>query len=274
MSETLTTETPADPQYGEPAVKSETTQPVPTSDVEPPDKEPDAKPETAPEPKAEEKVKPKSRDWREDRLRQQNARISHESRRADTAEQELATYKSNAEQPQQPQQPSQPTRQDFDRAVQAQAVEVAERTAFTNECNEVANQGAKEFGTKFQESLNTLWEATEGQDSNGLTKQAISLIEAAIETEKPAAVLFYLGQNPEEAIRIAAMKSEAKRGAAVARVAARLETAATAVKPVSKAPAPLEPVSGSARAEVGDMGPKDTAAWFKWREEGIKKSRA
>ena len=285
MSET---QSPAEPIYGEPITKSDTSTPNNLSGTPP---ETPATPEVPPAtpPAGDDKTKvdgkpddpkpetPKQRgDWRDDRLRQQNARIAAEARRADAAERRLAEIEAKAN-TQQPAQPAARTEaqspQDIEQMVQQRAEVVAHQRAFNAACNTVAEQGKKDF-PDFAPTLQTLWDATDGLDGQGnLTPRAVAVIEAALETEKPHAVLHYLGQNPEEAIRIAALPSDAKRGAAVAKVAATLAASAATPKPISRAPAPLEPVNGGARAEPGPQGPKDTADWIKWREEQVKAAK-
>ena len=285
MSDT-TTEVPVaapEPAYGDPVSKSEVGEPngLDGSAAAP---EPKAEPE--PKTEAEAKTpdvekKPRQEDWRETRLRQQNARISAEARRGDDLHRQLEELK--AQLPKTETQP--PAAADFERAVQERASQIdaqktaqAEQQAFAADCNTIAGQGSKEFGEDFLPTIKTLWEATDGTDANGnLTPRAVALIEAAMETEKPHAVLHYLGQNPDEAIRIASMKSDAKRGAAIAKMAATLTTkAANALaeterpRPVSRAPAPMEPVSGAARTDTGALGPKDIGAWMKWEADRVK----
>lgn len=265
-------DTAAEPQYGDPISKSESSAPNALGGEAAP--EPEAPAAEAPKPdeaKPEDKPAPK-KDWRDDRLRQQTARIAAEAKRADDLARRLEALEAKQPKPDPTEAPpaaAPRTEQDFQRAVQQEATRVAEQQAFVSECNKVAEAGTKEFND-FHPTLKTLWDATDGLDANGgMTPIAVALVEAAMETDKPHAVLYHLGQNPDEAIRIAAMKSDAKRGAALAKVAAAL-SAPPAPKPVSKAPAPIEPVSGAARAEVGPQGPKEIGAWMKWEEARVK----
>lgn len=276
MSESLTPpaeapDTATEPQYGDPISKSESSaanalggDPAPEPEAPAPDA---PKPE---DPKPEDK--PKKEDWREARIRQQTAKIAFEAKRNDDLSRRLEQLEAKQPKPDPTEAPpaaAPRTEQDFQRAVQQEATRVAEQQAFIGECNKVAQAGTKEF-PDFHDAVKTLWDATDGLDANGgMTPTAVALVEAAMETDKPHAVLYHLGQNPEEAIRIAAMKSDAKRGAALAKVAAAL-SAPPAPKPVSKAPAPIEPVSGAARAEVGPQGPKEISAWMKWESDRVK----
>lgn len=88
------------------------------------------------------------------------------------------------------------------------------------------------------------------------------MAEAITETDNPAAIAYYLGQNPEEAARIAAM-SPTGASRAIGRIEAKLESQAAPAaveqarqpetKTVTKAPPPVTTLSG-APAVVKDLG--------------------
>lgn len=264
-----------EPTYGEPIEKSEVSTPLTPGN--PPSELPETPPEPKPEPepaKAEPQPKPRE-DPRDQRIRQQNARIATEARRADALAKELSDLRQAATPPGDAPKPADQSRNqaDFDRAVQQRT----EQQAFVAECNKLADAGAKEFPDDFQATVGTMLTMIDGVDPQGVfSPAATGIIEAAMETDRAAAVLHHLGKNPAEAMRIAAL-TPAKMGAAVAKVAASLSAAAVeaaAPKPVSRAPAPIDPVAGNARAEAGALGPKDTGEWMKWRDAQIKASRA
>ncbi|WP_401733439.1 hypothetical protein [Stenotrophomonas muris] len=81
-----------------------------------------------------------------------------------------------------------------------------------------------------------------------------SMAQAITETDNPAAIAYYLGQNPEEAARIAAM-SPTGASRAIGRIEAKLESQAAPVavdtarqpetKTVTKAPPPVTTLSGA-----------------------------
>ena len=73
------------------------------------------------------------------------------------------------------------------------------------------------------------------------------LAEAAFETGSAPEVLHHLGQDTEEASRIAALPP-LKMAVEVAKLAGRLS--APKSTPISKAPAPVKPVNGSVKATV------------------------
>ena len=261
------------PQHGEPAVSSDVSRPMNPSPgaealqqdekIEPPKEEP----------KADDKSKPPREDPRDVRIRQQSAKLAYEAQAREKAEGEVQALRAKYE----PReggdgQPKPPSQAEIDRLVDQRAAAIAEQRHFDAECNKVAEAGMKEFADDFNPALATLWGMVDGLNANGsLNAKATTLIEAALEADKPAAVLYHLGKNPEEATRIAAL-SPAKMGAAVAKLSIVLEKAAATPKPVSKAPEPLEPVAGAARGETSLFTTKNTGDWIKLREQQLKAS--
>ncbi len=77
------------------------------------------------------------------------------------------------------------------------------------------------------------------------------VVEAIIETEAPTKVIYYLGKNLDEYARIKDLKPAAM-GAALEKISAKVSAPPPVVppKPQSKAPPPVKPITGSARAEV------------------------
>ena len=277
MSETQEAAAPAvveEARYGDPVAKSESNTAA-NPDSPPPDKpaEPAAKPANPAEPDLSKL--PFNEGSYQARIRQQSARLSESARREEGYERQIADYKARYEPPQDGQQPAQQprTQADYDRQVNEAADKLADERAFTKACNGIADAGAAEFKGDFVPTLDSLWDMTDGRDAKGmLTPRAVSLIEAAMETDKPAALLHHLGKTPADAVRIAAM-TPAKMGAAVANLSASLAAEAAAIKVTSKAPAPPETVSGSARSvrSLEDM-PMDE--YTKAREAQIKANKA
>ena len=261
MSESQTVLTEEAP-YGESVAKSETSSP--TQDVAPADAEPEAKP-AEPEAAKPDETKPELRreDARDARIRQQNAKIGTVSRERD----DLAARNAELERRLNPQPDPGPTpvktQADYDRDVQTGATKLAKENAFMADCNKIADAGNKEFADDFKPTLDSLWGVIGGVDAQGaLTPSAVTLIEAAQEADNPAAILHHLGKNLDEAARIAAL-SPTRMGAAVVKLSASLaakaaETAAAA-KAATKAPEPMESVTGGARASLslGEMGMAD-----------------
>ena len=236
-----------------------------------PDAAPDAAPEAAPEPEAK-PAEPKAEEpevalGKEHpftaRTRQLNAKIAAEARRADQAEARAAEYERRLNPPAEPAAAPVQTQADYNRDVQAGVEKEKIRQAFNDSCNKIAETGNAEFKADFMPTLASLWGVIGGSDGSGaFTPSAVALIEAAQEADNPAAALHYLGKNLDEAVRVSAL-SPTKMGAAMVKLSATLATKATeakaAAKAATKAPAPMEPVSGGARSSLalGDMGMAD-----------------
>lgn len=125
--------------------------------------------------------------------------------------------------------------QNFDEAVNARAAEIAAKKAFDDACNAVYNTGHQKHGQDFVEAIDNL-------NAAGLTQQ--SLVEAALATDAAPEVLFHLGQDLDEAARIAQLPP-IRMAAELTKLASRL-TAPAPKPPVSQAPAPITPIGGSA----------------------------
>lgn len=144
------------------------------------------------------------------------------------------------------------------------ATERAENQAreFAQKCNTVYDDGVKAYGDKFQAAVSNLNMA--GVMSQGDT----SFLEAALETENPAAVLAELGNNPDEAMRIAGL-TPIRRALEMDRLARKV-SAAPPPKPISQAPAPISPVLANTPKDDIDLYDEDadSAAWFaEWRRQ-------
>lgn len=120
--------------------------------------------------------------------------------------------------------------EEVERKVAERAAALASQNAFNSECNKIYEQGKKEFGD-FQKTVDAFGEI------GGLSAP---LVQAAIEAGDAHKVLHWLGSNLDEAERISNL-DPARMGAAVAKVATKLNKP----KQVSKAPAPIKPVSSS-----------------------------
>lgn len=103
-----------------------------------------------------------------------------------------------------------------------------------------------------------------------------AMAEVMVGSEHGADIAYYLGQNPAEAKRIAAL-SPAKAGAALARIEASLDlepaksAGGSAAEPktkanTTKAPAPPKVVTGTGGAADPEPDPKNFTKWEKWYE--------
>lgn len=133
------------------------------------------------------------------------------------------------------------SKDDFDAAVAAQA-EVQE---FNRKADEMYSQGATKF-TDWKDSVETLVAA-------GFMNK--DLIDAAMAVEDGTAVLHHLGLNLDEAERINAL-TPIRKAAEMAKLSNVLATPKNT--PVSSAPTPIRPVSGSPSPQVDLQRVADT----------------
>lgn len=125
------------------------------------------------------------------------------------------------------------TQEDFETAV-------AERAAaeeFNRQADALYNTGAAKF-QDWKDSVDTLV-------AGGFLDK--DLLDAAMVIEDGAAVLHHLGTNLDEAERISAL-TPIRKAAELAKLSATLSTPRTI--PVSSAPAPIKPVSGSPNPSI------------------------
>lgn len=99
-----------------------------------------------------------------------------------------------------------------------------------------------------------------------------AMAEVMVASEQGAEIAYYLGQNPQEAARIAKL-TPAQAGAALAKIEAQLEKPAAAgasaetakpKAPASKAPAPPKVITGGSGSGDPEPDPKNYTAWEKW----------
>lgn len=90
----------------------------------------------------------------------------------------------------------------------------------------------------------------------------------AIQTsEMGAEVAYHLASNRDEALRIAQMTPEAARRA-IYRLEGRLEASPAAQQPKTKAPPPIEPISGAGASSTVDPSKMSMAEYRAWRMGG------
>jgi hypothetical protein len=78
-------------------------------------------------------------------------------------------------------------------------------------------------------------------------------------------VTYFLAKNLKEARRISIL-SPRKRAVELGKIEAKLNT--KPVKPISKAPPPINPVDGKAAPSGVPDPAKNPEEWIKWRNEG------
>lgn len=211
---------------------------------------PEVTPESTPEAQPESHEPPK---WAQRRIDQLTREKHEERRQREVLEARLAQVAPPAD-------TSTPTLTQAD--VDARATQIAnervKQTQFDDACNKAYEQGKTEF-KDFDQALGNF--AMLG----GLPKEFLDIATKIPEGHK---VLYALGKNPEEASRILALPA-LDMALEVARLSEKV--AKPSAKPVSSAPAPIEPIDGTARVE-SDPDKMSTAEWMRWRNENRRKS--
>jgi hypothetical protein len=190
-------------------------------------------------------TEPPKKDWRDNII----AKTAYEAREAKRQNEVLAAQLRQYQQ----QQPAQPTPEGFVpiAEVEARAAEFAKATKLADDCNAIADYGARHVAG---------WETASGNfQLMGVIPDAVLEVIADQGKEAGARLYAQLGNNPNEAQRIFAM-SPVRMGAAIERMANPTETVA-----VSKAPPPITPITpGSAARSSDEPDEKDAPAWTKW----------
>lgn len=196
--------------------------------------------------------------WAQKRI-DQITRDKHEAlRAAEAARQEAETYRrlieaqqrgETVEAPQQPRQEADPY---------ALAQQIRQQEKFNEACDRVFEQGKAEFAD-FEDSLKNL---------SYLGQIQQEFLAAVIETDKPAAVLHALASDLDAAARILALPP-VQQGRELERLA--LKAAAPKPQSVSKAPAPVTPVDGTATVQT-DPDKMSMDEWVKWRQSQSKRN--
>lgn len=191
--------------------------------------------------------KPKN-DWVQRRIDQLTREKHEEKRQREALEAQLRTYQQPSEQGKQ----QAPT--DIDAAVEARL----KQREFDSACNKIFDAGKTEFAGDWDSSLKTF------QMLGGATPD---FLEAVTSMDNGHKVLHHLGQNPEVAERLLSLPP-----LRMALELARLETTVSQAKPkpVSNAPAPINPIGGrSAPVEPEEFASAaEQIAW--WKKHGSK----
>lgn len=146
------------------------------------------------------------------------------------------------------------------------AKQIATAERITERSNAVYREGVKAHGDAFMQSVAAVQdEAGPLFDRRGL---ATPLGEAILDSDKPADLLTYIGQNPEIAESLKGL-SAAQLGRRIAAIESKM--AAPEPKP-SKAPPPLEPVKASGKVQKSPSEMTD-AEFAAYRREQIAKRR-
>lgn len=178
-------------------------------------------------------VKDESKEKDEDEYQERIKRLAIERREVQrqlrAAQEEIARLKGEK--------PPAPPDEEFQRRVEEAARAKAEAARFNDRCNDIYKQGLKEY-PDFQTSINNFGQI------GGLPTP---FLEAVLETDTPAKVIRYLGNNLDEAERLLQL-GPTKAIASLIKLNEKLNAPPPA-KPQSKAPPPIRPVSGTVKAE-------------------------
>lgn len=199
-------------------------------------------------------------------------RAAEEAQRAETALAEAARLREqlaapSGAQPTQPvtqSAPPAPT-QNLDQIARAYAErmvrEQTEQASLQSRITAINEAGTKEFGQDFDKSVQNLGMA-------GVGGPEFLRVLAAI--PKAEAVVTWLGktENLNEAMRIASL-DPVQMGIELTKMSGK--AAKDLGKQVSRAPAPIEPVSGSGGSDGAPPDPSDTKAWMAWRTKNARR---
>lgn len=139
------------------------------------------------------------------------------------------------------------------------AEEIATAKQITDRSNSAFSDGVKAYGDSFKASVSAVIdEAGPLINERGLPT---ALGEAVLDSDKPADLLHYLGQNPDIA--------ESLHGLSAARLGRRIEAIEREMKTakVSKAPAPLQPVTPKGAPITKAESSMSDAEWYAARRK-------
>lgn len=193
----------------------------------------------APENDSESDPEPKRQPWFQKRINELTKARHEEKRRADQAEFEAQQLRESR----------QPDVENDNRVEQEIERRLAERQ-FNAACNNIYDKGKAEV-KEFDRVLSNLQMVGVGQD----------FLEAVVATDAGHKVLEYLGNDLDEAARIASL-----RPLQMAREITKIEVKLQSKKPVSKAPPPISPLSTSS-SSMPDAS--NVSAWIAKRNSQL-----
>lgn len=199
-------------------------------------------------------------EWAKRRFGELTKQRAEAERRAQALELELQQIRSGSQQqPTQEYQGAAHAYQQSETDTYALAQKIADTQLFNQRCDQIYESGTKEFND-FDAALGNF------QMLGGLPR---ALVEAAEATGNPAKVIYELGKNPDEAMRIMNLPP-VRMGVELAKRA----NASPAPKPISKAPAPISPVDGGKRMPDGLADDLDDREWIMRRQKEVEARRA
>jgi len=193
--------------------------------------EQDQQPAEQPEQPTEPEAPPEESD---EELKARNARLARtlreEKRKARQLELEAQALRGQRQE--------QPNEQ-IEREIAQRAAALAQQQAINDRANAVYSEGIKAFGrVEFDESVKAVNEA--------FGQMMPVVIDTVVDIDNAPQLFAHLADNPDIADTIAGLPPH-KLGAALAREAAKISQ--PKVKPVSKAPPPIRPISTTSSAE-------------------------
>lgn len=153
-------------------------------------------------------------------------------------------------------------REEIRREESALAAQRMMESQFTDTCNRIAAAGKAAY-RDFDDSIKAL------QGVEGLTPE---MIVAANETDNPESVIYALGKDLDEAMRIKNLPP-LRQAVAIAKLA-ESSKATPKTKRISGAPEPITPINGSAKGDVDLEDDKaDIADWIAKRNKQVSDKR-
>lgn len=170
---------------------------------------------------------------------------NEELRRQNEAYQRLLTAQGRAPEEAAPVQADAPLpgTPEFERLVDERAAKKANEARFTADCNAIFDQGVQKHGDAFKEALTNL---------NVLGLMNEQVVDAALATGAAADVLNFLGSDVDEAARITALPP-VRMAVELTKVATKLAEAKPEQPQISRAPAPITPLSGQRTTVEADV---------------------
>lgn len=219
--------------------------------------------ELTPEQQAEKDEAAKAKDpnaWAVKRIGDLTRQRHEAERKAEQKDQEIARYKALFDQKQKDEGVDTITPnaspEAIDALVEQRAQEKARAQASQERGQSVAKQGAETY-TDFTHAVQTL-------DALGITNDQVASL---LGMDDAHSVIYHLGKNPEEAVRILSLPP-LQQGRELERLSAKASKA-PAPPAVSKAPNPITPVDSNATASK-DQAKMTTAEWMAWRNKTAK----
>ena len=146
---------------------------------------------------------------------------------------------------------------DLDALVNRRAAELREADAFNEACNTTYQKG--------KEALPDFDEAVKGYQLLGGLDGRHEFLEAVNSLPNGSQIFYHLGKNLDEGAHVLSL-SPVKMALELTKLSQKLSKA----PPVSKAPAPIRPLGGSASHD-GDPEKMPMSEWVKWREKQLAK---